>query len=160
MPSKRCTAVHHQADDGIQKLLGRFRIQALDEPGRVLDVGKEDSDLFALAFQGGAGSEDLVGEMGRRVGQRRGVWLTHPARCRCGGWQGRGRDTAGPDQHGVVLVHRYLVHLDEFELDILDIRLIQVELAFERPIRHPALALEQGNRLVQNLLEGHGRPSA
>ena len=39
-------------------------------------------------------------------------------------------------------------------------RLIQAELAFERPIRHPALALEQSNRLVQNLLEGHGRPSA
>src|SRR5439155_17524966 len=66
---------------------------------------------------------------------------------------------AGPDQYGVVLVHRYLVHLDEFELDILDIRLVQVELAFQRPIRDPALALEQGHGLVQDLLEGHGRPS-
>ena len=156
---KAVHGLHHQADGGVQELLGRFRIQALDEPGRVLDVGKEDGDLFAFAFQGGAGGEDLVGEMGRRVGQRRGVWLTHPARCRCGGWRGRGRGTAGPDQHGVVLIHRYPVHLDEFELDILDIRLVQVELAFERPIRQPTLALEQGHRLVENLLEGHGHPS-
>ena len=129
-------------------------------PVESLRSAKQHGDLFAFAFQGGAGGEDLVGEMGRRVGQRRRVWLTHPVRCRCGGWRGRGRGTAGPDQHGVVLVHRYLVHLDEFELYILDIRLVQVELAFERPIRHPTLALEQGHRLVQDLLEGHGRPSA
>src|SRR5262249_29395209 len=101
----------------------------------------------------------LVSKMGWRVSQRRGVWLTHPTHCRYGGWWGRGRGTAGPDQHGVVLVHRDPVHLDEFELDILDICLVQVELAFERPIRHPALALEQSNRLVQHLLEGHGHPS-
>ena len=60
MPSKRCTAsiIRREAGSG---LLGRFRIQALDEPGGVLDVGK-DGDLFTLhAFQGGAGGEDFVG---------------------------------------------------------------------------------------------------
>ena len=77
---KAVHSLHHQAEGGVQELLGGFGIQALDEPGRVLDVGKEDSDLFALAFQDGAGGEDLVGEMGRRVGQRRCVWLPHLAR--------------------------------------------------------------------------------
>ena len=32
--------VHHEVDDGIQELLGRFGIEAVDEPGRVLEVGK------------------------------------------------------------------------------------------------------------------------
>ena len=152
--------LHHQADGWVQELLGRFRIKTFDELGRVLDVSKEDGDLFAFAFQGRAGGEDFVGQVGWRVGQRRCVWLTPLTRCLFGGGQGRSRCPAGPDQHGVVLVHRYLVYLDEFELYILNIRFVQVELAFERPIGDSALALEQGNCLVQNLLEGHGRPSA
>jgi len=40
-------------------------------------------------------------------------------------------------------VSRHLVHLDAFELDILARRLVQVALAFQRPIRAPALTLEQ-----------------
>src|SRR5262245_64541620 len=83
----------------------------------------------------------------------------YPVRSRCGGWRRWRRGTAGPDQHGAVLVHCDPVHLDEFELQILDIRLVQVELAFECPIRHPALALEHGYCLVENLLKGHRHPS-
>jgi hypothetical protein len=55
--------VHHQAQGGVQELLGGFGIQALNELGGVLDVGKEDGDLFAFACQGGARGEDLVSEM-------------------------------------------------------------------------------------------------
>jgi hypothetical protein len=151
--------VHHAVQSRVEELLRGFGIKATDERGGVFEVGKEHRDLLALAFQGGAGGQNLIGEMGWRVGERgrvRGTGL-HQHRV-SGGWR-RSRRTTGPDQHGVVLVHRHLVHLDEFELDILNICLVQVELAFERPIRDPALALEQGHCLVQDLLEGHGCPS-
>ena len=58
---------------GIEELLGGFGVEAPDEFGRVFEVGKEHGHLLALAFQGGAGREDLVGEMGWRVGERRPV---------------------------------------------------------------------------------------
>ena len=150
--------VHHAVQGRIEELLGGFGIEAADEFGGVFEVGKEHRDLLALAFQGGAGGQDLLGEMGWRIGR------AGPLRC-AGLHQCRrrrlaeSRGAADPDQHGVVLVHRYLLHLDKFELDILEVRLIQVELAFEGTIRDPALALEQGDGLVQDLLEGHGRPS-
>jgi hypothetical protein len=76
---------HHALQGRIEELLRGFGIEATDEFCGVLEVGKEHGDLFALAFQSGAGGENLVGEMGRGVGQRRGVWLPHPARCRCSG---------------------------------------------------------------------------
>src|SRR5262245_42390920 len=96
--------------------------------------------------------------MGRRVGQRGGILYVGLHRRYVGDRWRWGRGTASPDQHGVVLVHRDLVYLDEFELEVLDIRLVQVELAFERPIRDAALTLEQSHRLIQDLLECHSAP--
>src|SRR5206468_12942826 len=62
--------VHHEMDGGIEELLGGFGIEPSDEFGRVLEVGKEHGHLLALTLQSGAGCEDLVAEMGRRVGER------------------------------------------------------------------------------------------
>jgi hypothetical protein len=49
----------------VQELLSLFRIESLDQLGRVLEVREEHGDLLALAFEGGAGGEDLLGETPR-----------------------------------------------------------------------------------------------
>jgi hypothetical protein len=55
------------------------------------------------------------------------------------------------------------VHLwvskEEFVLQRLQLVLIQLELEPERPVRHPPSTLEQSDRLVEDLLKGHGHPS-
>jgi hypothetical protein len=66
--------VHHALQGRVEELLRGFGIEAPDEFSGVLEVGKEHRDLLAFACQGGAGGQDLVGEMGRRIGQRRLVW--------------------------------------------------------------------------------------
>ena len=43
--------VHHQMQGGVQELPGGFRVESLDEPCGVLEVGKQHGDLLALAFQ-------------------------------------------------------------------------------------------------------------
>ena len=98
--------VHHALQGGIEELLGGFGIEAPDEFGGGLKVGKEHRDLLAFAFQGGAGGEDLVGEMGWRIGQRGRVRRAGPRQCRLGGGWRRSRGSTDPDQHGVVLVYR------------------------------------------------------
>src|SRR5687767_11433857 len=51
------------------------------------------------------------------------------------------------------------VRVEEGVLQIFERRVIQVELPLQRAIRHAPTALEHGEGLVQNLLEGHSRPS-
>ena len=43
--------VHHNMDGRIEELLGGFRIEVSDDLGRVFDVRKQDSDLFAFALK-------------------------------------------------------------------------------------------------------------
>jgi hypothetical protein len=86
------------------------------------------------------------GLRGRHTGGRR------RERCWCAG-------AARPDQHGVVLVHGELEHLDDFGGEILEIGVVELKLALESTIRHTAPALEHGYRLVQDLLKGHRLPS-
>ena len=47
--------VHHDVQRRVQELTGLFRIEARDQLGRALEVGKEHRHLLALAFQGAAG---------------------------------------------------------------------------------------------------------
>jgi hypothetical protein len=46
---------------GSRKLLGGFGIEAADEFGGVFEVDKQHRDLFAFAFQGQAGGQNLFG---------------------------------------------------------------------------------------------------
>src|SRR5262249_10400710 len=62
--------LHHAVEGWVEELLGGFRVEALDELGRVFDVGKQHRHLFALAFQGGTGGQNLLRQVRRRVGQR------------------------------------------------------------------------------------------
>jgi hypothetical protein len=54
----------------IEESLCRFGVQAPDQLRRVLEVGEEDSDLLALAFEGRFGGEDLLSQVARGIGQR------------------------------------------------------------------------------------------
>ena len=56
----------HHALGGVEELLGGFGIEAPDEFGGILEVGKQHRDLLAFAFQGRAGGKDFVAEMGWR----------------------------------------------------------------------------------------------
>ena len=61
--------VHHVVEGRIEELLGGFGIEAPDEFRRVFEVGKEHRDLLAFPFQGTAGGEDFLREIGRGVGE-------------------------------------------------------------------------------------------
>src|SRR5262245_23466073 len=58
---KAVDGAHHELDGGVQELLRRLGIESLDEPGGVLDVGKEHGDLLALACEAGTYAENLFG---------------------------------------------------------------------------------------------------
>ena len=60
--------IHHVRDDGVQELSRVLGIPIGEELHRALEIGEEDGDLFALAFEGAPGGQDLLGEMRRRVG--------------------------------------------------------------------------------------------
>jgi len=60
--------VHHQCEHGIEELARLLGVAVGEELHGALEVGEEDGDLLALAFEGGLGSEDLLGEMLRGVG--------------------------------------------------------------------------------------------
>ena len=51
------------------------------------------------------------------------------------------------------------VCVEEGFFEIFERRVIQVELPLQRAIRHTASPLEHRKHGIENLLEGHGRPS-
>jgi len=85
--------VHHQMNGRVEELLGGFRIKTPDEFRRIFEVGKEHGDLLALTCQGVLGGEDLLREIGRRVGK--GDSLGRHG-CRHHRW-GRNHSLPGPD---------------------------------------------------------------
>jgi hypothetical protein len=71
-------AVHALGEEGekaVHDPVPLFGVELLGKLHRALHVGEEDRHLLALAFEGGAGGEDLLGEVLRRVcrGWRRGT---------------------------------------------------------------------------------------
>ncbi len=118
--------VHHVVQGRVQELLGRFGVEVADQLGGAFEVGKQHGDLLALAFQGAAGGEDFLGEIGRGVGQRRPVLVA-------GGGPRAGTRSLGtrPDQDVAVLIDRQALALDEFVLQIFQGRVVELELPFE-----------------------------
>jgi hypothetical protein len=55
--------LHHEMESRIEKLLGIFRVEVPNELGRVFEVGKQDGDVLALAFQRRARGEDFLSEI-------------------------------------------------------------------------------------------------
>src|SRR5438094_5179803 len=138
--SKRCTASIMRCSAGSRRVWAasgsRLRINSV-EPLR----SATDSDLFALAFQGTSGGEDLLDQIGWGIRQRR--------------WRGGRRyGGAGPDQYCTVFITRQALAHDEFVLQI-----VELELPFQRAVGQAPPALEHSGRLVENLLKGHRPPT-
>src|SRR5262245_38526000 len=116
-----------------------------------LDVGKQHGDLFALAFQGGARGENLLGEMFGSIGE----WRTFRVNLR-----GLGRRwPTGPHEHSTVFIDSESLGLNKFSLQVLDILVVQVKAALERSVGHPILAPEQVEHLRQDLVKCHNQSS-
>jgi hypothetical protein len=76
--------VHHVVQGRVQKPLRRFGVKALDQFGGIFNVGEQDSDLLALAFEVSTGLQDFLDQMLRGVGKR----LPFLVAGRCRRWQG------------------------------------------------------------------------
>ena len=65
--------VHHALQRRIECLSG-FRVEIADQLRGAFEVGKQHGDLFALAFQGTSGGEDLLDQIGGVYASGAGVW--------------------------------------------------------------------------------------
>ena len=54
---------------------------------------------------------------------------------------------------------RQALALDEFHLQVVEVRVIEVELALERPVRHTAALAQQCEDLIQHRVKVHHRRS-
>ena len=147
--------VHHGVQGRVQEGLGLFGIEAADEFGGVLEVGKQHRDLLALACQGAFGGEDFPREIAGDVGQQR-MLLRGDGWC---GSQSRGASGADPDQDIAPLINCHTLALDEFVLHIVQGCVVELKLALEGAVGQASAPLEHGDRLIENLLKGHRPPS-
>jgi hypothetical protein len=98
--------VHHALKDRVEELAGFFGITIGQQFHRSLQVGKEDRNLLAFAFEGGLGGEDFLDQMaggiaewslrlrfGGPFGERRGALPTKGKAGRVG--KATGRTEAG-----------------------------------------------------------------
>ena len=63
--------VHHAFQHRVEELAGILRITVGQQLHRPLQVGEQHRHLLALAFEGGLGGEDFLGQMTGRIAQRR-----------------------------------------------------------------------------------------
>ena len=106
--------VHHELQGRIEELLGGFGIEVADQLGGAFEVGKQHRHLLALAFQGTAGRQDLLGEIGRGVGEGRLARGLHGRR----GGDGSGASLARPDQAAPRIVADLWMGIEECVLEI------------------------------------------
>ena len=88
------------------------------------------------------GRQDLLGEVGGSVGER------GPRLSRCEG--GVRCLLTCPDQHRALLIHSTPSDLNKFHLQVVEVRVVKVELALERPVRHTAALAQQCENLIQH----------
>jgi hypothetical protein len=62
---------HHAFQHRVENRPGVFGVALGQQLHRAFEVGEQHGHLLALAFEGGAGGEDLVGQVWWRVGERR-----------------------------------------------------------------------------------------
>ena len=148
--------IHHDLECRIDDRAGVFRIEALDQGGRTLEIGEERGDGLAFAVVHAAGvhrrllGTDAVREVGRCVTRRR-------RRADCVSVStGRNRSGRTPDQHLAVLIERHALGIDQFGLDVLDIVVLQFQTPLQGAIRHSTFLLQDCADLGQQFDERHG----
>ena len=96
---------------GIEELPGVLGIALGQEFHRALEVGKQHGDLLALAFQGTAGGENFLRQIGWGVGEGCLVRVAGAAAAAAGAVPRRSRPAPCPPHRRA---RRW--HLDEFDL--------------------------------------------
>src|SRR5262249_35601315 len=110
------------------------------------EVGKQDCDLLALPGQSAAGGENLLREIRWGVGEGCLARALHGHR----GDGGTGASATRPDQYFPVLIGGEPLALDQFNLQILQRRIIELKLPLERTIGHPPPLAQEDDHLVQD----------
>src|SRR5215475_3926217 len=88
--------------------------------------------------------------MRRGVGKWRPLWLLEAG----WGWCDRHR-VCRPDQYFALLVNGEALGVDEFGLEVFEVLIVEPKAAFERPIGHASLALQQVEDLGQDFVKRH-----
>src|SRR5262249_13107424 len=78
--------LHHVLQDGVEYLARFLGIAIGEQFHRALEVGEQDADLLALAFEGALGREDLLGQVPRGVGLGRDETRSRGSRRRWARW--------------------------------------------------------------------------
>ena len=125
---------HHPLQHGIEELPGLLRIAVGQQFHGAPEVSEEDRNLLALAFQGAAGGEDFLREIGRGVGKG-GGGLVEWGR----GTRGDSSGPSRPNQHLAFLVPSKLVHLHNFVREECEQVVVELKLDLERTIGDTAM---------------------
>ena len=140
---------------GSRSCAGLFWIEALDQFGGALEIGKEHRHLLPFAFQSAAGGADLFRQIGGCIRERRAL-------LGAGWWRGGRQREAGstsPDEAAPRIVVYLWVGIEQFVLEIGEGLVVEGKLPLEGPVGHPAAPLQHGDRLVKDLFKGHCPPS-
>ena len=146
---------HHAVEHRVQELARLLGVAVGQQGHGAFEVGKQHGDVLALAFEGGAGGEDFLRQIGRGVGQR-GTLLGGGGRC---GGRGRGASITRPDEDVALLIHREALGVDEFGFEILEVGVIEAKLPLQSPIRHALTLAEEDNHLIEDRVKVHPAPS-
>ena len=109
--------VHHQMQSRVEELLRVLGVAVARATRGAFEVGKQHSDLLAFAFQGTAGGEDFLGQMGAC---RQGVRVPGcPVGRHTDGGSGRGGSglrVARPDQAAPCVIDHLGLRVEQFVL--------------------------------------------
>ena len=137
--------VHHASRAGSRSCWAASGSRSRDQFRRAFEVGKQHRDLFALAFQGAAGGENFLGEIGRGVGEGCRGGVAH------GCWSSgctqphRSRPALRPSSS---TASRWPLMSSTFRSS--SALVIELELPLEGPIGHAAPLAQQGNHLIHH----------
>jgi hypothetical protein len=131
-----------------------FRVELTGQGGRVHQVTEEDGELASFGVWGGRGA--WWSGRWREPLLRVRLACRHVCRQRQEGHVGCTR----PHEDATVLLHRDAAHLNEFRFQIVEVVIVERELALEGTIGEALILLEPLDDLCEDLFEGHSRPSA
>jgi hypothetical protein len=142
-------AVGQDLEEALEDAVPGLGVELAGQLHRAREVGEEHGHLLALAFECGAGPEDLVAEMLRRV-------VSRVARlCGLGCRRGRGGRRGTRRHEHVALARRDALHVDELLDECLHSVFVEIELEAQRAQRHAVVLLEVGPGPVDRFEKAH-----